>query len=226
MIRTTLICSLVALASLGAQSRRPAAVGDWVSYGGTNWSQKYSPLDQITRDNFKSLTVAWSWTSPDFEIVKAIGKTISPPLSATGLKGTPLVVSGVMFMSTGLGQIVALDAATGATKWLYNPESYKDGGSASVVGPWQTRGVAYWSDGGADRRILMGTSDGYLLAVNADTGKPIDTFGMKGKADLYPAIPRASRNTVKMWSGETHYVSPNSPPVFLVLPPIIAWTHD
>ena len=59
----------------------------------------------------------------------------------------------------------------------------------------------------------MGTSDGYLLAVNADTGKPIESFGVNGKADLYPAIPRAKRNTVKMWSGETHYVSPNSPPV-------------
>ena len=214
MIRATLICSLVALTALAAQSRRPAA-GDWVSYGGTNWSQKYSPLDQITRDNFKTLTVAWSWTSPDFEIVKAIGKTISPPLSATGLKGTPLVVNGVMFMSSGLGQIVALDAATGATKWLHNPESYKDGGSASVVGPWQTRGVAYWSDGGTDRRILMGTADGYLLAVNADTGRPIDTFGVRGKADLYPAIPRATRSTLKMWSGEAHYVSPNSPPVIV-----------
>ena len=55
-----------------------------------------------------------------------------------------------MYMSTGLGQIAAIDPATGATKWLYNPESYKDGGSASVVGPWQTRGVAYWSDGRND----------------------------------------------------------------------------
>ena len=215
MIRSTLICSLAALTAIAAQPRRTRAPGDWVSYGGTNWSQKYSPLDQIDRDNFKTLTVAWSWTSPDFEIVKAIGKTISPPLSATGLKGTPLVVNGTMFMSTGLGQIVALDAATGATKWLYNPESYKNGGSASVVGPWQTRGVAYWTDGASDRRVLMGTSDGYLIAVNADTGTSIDSFGVKGKADLYPAIPRAHRNTLKLWSGETQYVSPNSPPVIV-----------
>jgi quinoprotein glucose dehydrogenase len=64
-----------------------------------------------------------------------------------------------------------------------------------------------------DRRVLMGTSDGYLIAVNADTGKPIESFGVNGKADLYPAIPRATRHSVKMWSGGSQYVSPNSPPV-------------
>src|SRR5678815_2036387 len=102
MLRATVIASLVVF-SLAAQPQRSRTAGDWVSYGGTNRSQKYSPLDQITRDNFKTLTVAWSWTSPDVEIVKAIGNTISPALNATGLNGTPLVVNGVMFMSTGLG---------------------------------------------------------------------------------------------------------------------------
>ena len=213
MWRATLAGSLIIVATIAAQPQRSRAAGDWISYGGTNWSQKYSPLDQITRDNFSALAVAWTWTSPDIEIVKRIGTTINPPLSATGLKGTPLVVNGTMYMSTGLGQIAAIDPATGATKWLYNPESYKEGGSASVVGPWQTRGVAYWSDGRNDRRVLMGTSNGYLIAVNADTGKPIESFGVNGKADLYPAIPRAKRNTVKMWSGESQQVSPNSPPV-------------
>ena len=157
MWRAALAGSLIVAASVAAQSPRSRNAGDWISYGGTNWSQKYSPLDQIDRDNFSSLAVAWTWTSPDFELVKRIGATISPPLSATGLKATPLVVDGTMYMSTGLGQIAAIDPATGATKWLYDPESYKDGGPASVVGPWQTRGVAYWTDGRNDDRVLMGT---------------------------------------------------------------------
>ena len=77
------------------------------------------------------------------------------PLNANGLKGTPLVVRGVMYMSTGLDQIAALDPVTGATKWLYNPEAYKDGAQADVLG-WQSKGVAYWSDGTDDERILLG----------------------------------------------------------------------
>jgi quinoprotein glucose dehydrogenase len=121
MWRATLAGSLIIVATIAAQPQRSRNAGDWISYGGTNWSQKYSPLDQITRDNFNSLAVAWTWTSPDFEIVKRIGTTISPPLSATGLKGTPLVVNGTMYMSTGLGQIAAIDPASGSTKWLYNP---------------------------------------------------------------------------------------------------------
>ena len=81
MWRAALAGSLIVVASIAAQPQRSRNAGDWMSYGGTNWSQKYSPLDQITRDNFNSLAVAWTWTSPDFEIVKRIGTTISPPLS-------------------------------------------------------------------------------------------------------------------------------------------------
>ena len=87
----------VVLAAIAAQPQRSRSAGDWVSYGGTNWSQKYSPLDQINRDNFKTLKVVWTWRSPDVEIVKRIGTTINPPLNATGLKGTPLVVNGLIY---------------------------------------------------------------------------------------------------------------------------------
>src|SRR5204863_5424601 len=173
----------------------PAAVGDWASYGGTNWSQKYSPLDQITRDNFKNLQVAWTWRSPDHELLKTLPAYPEMPLNANGLKGTPLVVRGIMYMSTGLDQIAAIDPVTGVTKWLYNPEAYKDGAQADVLG-WQSKGVAYWSDGRGEERIFLGTLDGYLSALNAKTGQPIATFGESGKAALTKEIPRATRKTV------------------------------
>ena len=128
------------------------------------------------RDNFNDLKVAWTWTSPDHDLIKKIPDNPEEPLTANGLKATPLVVNGVMYVSTGLGQIAAIDPATGATKWLYNPEAYAHGAQADTVG-WQTRGVAYWTDGRNDERILMGTLDGYLLALDAKTGKPIATFG-------------------------------------------------
>jgi len=218
LMTRALWCGLIggaAIATLPASQLDSVERGDWPSYGGTSWSQKYSPLDRINRDTFNTLAVAWTWRSPDHEIVGRLGRTINPPLQANGMKGTPLVVNGTMFMSTGLGQIAAIDPVSGVTKWVYDPESYKDGGSASVVGPWQTRGVAYWTDGKTDHRILMGTSHGYLLALNAATGQPVRRFGDNGKVDLYPAIPRARRNAIKMWSGEGHYVSPNSPPLVL-----------
>ena len=78
----------------------------------------------------------------------------------------------------------AIDPATGATKWLYNPEAYKDGAQADVLG-WQSKGVAYWTDGRDDERIFLGTLDGYLIALDARTGQPIRSFGVNGKADLH-----------------------------------------
>ncbi len=195
-------------------SRTPNRIGDWESYGGTNWSQKYSPLDQITRDNVKSLKVAWTWTSPDHELLKRIPDYPEWPMHANGLKATPLVANGVMYVSTGLHQIAAVDPATGVTKWLYNPEAYKDGAQADVLG-WISRGVAYWTDSKSDERILMGTLDGYLLALDAKTGKPIDVFGDRGKADLAKAIPRATRRALHLINGETNFVSVDSPPVIV-----------
>lgn len=195
-------------------SSQSARQGEWNSYGGTNWSQKYSPLDQVTRNNFKDLKVAWTWTSADQELIARLPPNPDLGLHANGMKATPLLVNGVMYVSTGMGQIAALNPATGAVIWLHNPESYKDGGQASVLG-WQSRGVAYWTDGRGDERILFGTLDGYLIALNAKTGQPIQGFGTGGKADLTPAIRGARRGSLRLINGERHYVSVDSPPVIV-----------
>src|SRR4029077_8841017 len=194
-----LITLIVASAYVLGQPSNPAP-GDWVSYGGTNWSQKFSPLDQITEENFNNLRVAWTWRSPDHDLLTTLPSYPEMPLSANGLKGTPLVVRGVMYMSSGLDQIAAIDPVTGTTKWLYNPEAYKDGAQADVLG-WQSKGVAYWSDGN-DERVFLGTLDGYLLALDAKTGQPIKTCGVDGKADLTKEIPRANRKTLHLVDGE------------------------
>ena len=210
------ILTLAATALLGVTillwaQPRPVA-GEWPSYGGTNWSQKYSPLDQITQGNFGSLKVAWTWRSPDVLLLPTLPPYPEMPLNVNGFKGTPLVVKGVMYMSTGLGQIAALDPVTGQTKWLHNPEAYKDGAQADVLG-WQSKGVAYWTDGRSDERVLMGTLDGYLIALDAKSGQPIRNFGVNGKTDLTKEIPRAARRTLHLIDGEQHYISVDSPPV-------------
>lgn len=74
------VLSVVAGGLLLSAQRRPA-IGEWPSYGGTNWSQKYSALDQINKDNFKGRKVAWTWRSPDHELLKTIPEYPEMPLS-------------------------------------------------------------------------------------------------------------------------------------------------
>ena len=211
--RVGLVVAMVWGAAAWAAAQPPDPGGEWPSYGGTNWSQKYSPLDQIDWSNFEDLEIAWTWKSADLALIESLQRRYLPPLDANGLKATPLMVNGVMYLSTGLAQVVALDPTTGETLWVHNPQAYTTGGNASIVGPWQTRGLAYWTDGEEDERLLLGTHDGFLIAVNARTGRPINSFGVDGKSDLHTAVPRATRGNLPLFSNEGHYLSPNSPPV-------------
>ena len=99
-----------------------------------------------------------------------------------------------LYISTALHQVAAVDAATGDTLWVHDPKAYL-GGSPTHF--YNSRGVAYWADDG-DARIFFGTSEGYLLALDASTGQPILDFGNNGRVDLMEGIPRAVR-------GETNY---------------------
>ena len=182
---------------------------EWPSYGGDAGSTKYSPLDQIDKENFESLRVVWTWQSPDDRIMRE-NRGIAR-LRISGFKATPLMIGGVLYLNTGLDQVAALDALTGDLLWIHDPESYKGGAPASAVG-FLNRGVTYWSDG-EDQRIFHGTSDGYLMAFNARTGKPIPDFGVGGKVDLMSAVPRVSRqDTLVLAGGEAFHLSVDSPP--------------
>ena len=124
----------------------PGPAGEWTSYGGDKAGSKYSPLDQVGPDNFHRLRVAWTWRSPDEEIVEA-----NPRLKTWIWESTPLMVGGVLYISTSLSQVAAIDAATGKTRWVYDPETWKNGTPSN--NGFVHRGVAYWADGD-DRRIL------------------------------------------------------------------------
>src|SRR5204863_10108257 len=95
-------------------------------------------------------------------------------------ESTPLMVGGVLYVSTSLSQVAAIDAATGKTRWIYDPETWKNGTPSN--NGFVHRGVAYWADGD-DQRILFGTGDGYLICLNAQTGKPIGTLGRERRID-------------------------------------------
>ena len=166
---------------------------EWRSYGGSGSNLKYSPADQIRQSNIDRLRVAWRWRSPDED--KKTDARVRPWL----FEATPLMVGGKLFVSTGMGLLAAIDASSGKTLWTFDPGSYARG-SAALYG-FTHRGVAYWP-GTAEvaARILMGSVDGYLLAVDAATGKPAAGFGKDGRVDLLAEWPQADRNVYTVTS--------------------------
>jgi glucose dehydrogenase len=158
------------------------AATEWLSYGGDKASSKYSPLAQISGDNFHRLKTVGTWKSAEEEVTKANF------LKTWAWESTPLMVGDVLYLSTSLSQVAALNAATGKTLWVYDPETWKNGTPSN--NGFVHRGVTYWVEG-KDRRILFGTGDGYLICLNAATGKPISTFGREGRIDLTKGLGRS-----------------------------------
>lgn len=166
------------LGDLAALAQTPVAArasAEWRQYAGDNASTKYSPLNQINADNFSRLKVAWTWRSVEEPVVKAHN------LKTWAWESTPLMIDGVLYVTTSLSQVAAVDAGTGKTLWVYDPETWKNGTPSN--NGFVHRGVAYWADGN-DRRILIGTGDGFLICLHAKTGKPVDSFANGGRIDL------------------------------------------
>lgn len=177
------IACFVCMAGLGAQSSaKQSRAGEWANYAGDKANSKYSPLTQINKENFTRLKVAWTWRSAEEEITKA-----NPKVKTWLWESTPLMVGGILYVSTSLSQVAALDAATGKKLWVYDPETWK--GVTPPNHGFVHRGVTYWANG-EDTRILLGTGDGYLICLNAKTGKPIPTFGKEGRIDLTQGLGR------------------------------------
>jgi quinoprotein glucose dehydrogenase len=156
---------------------------DWPTYGNDAGSSKYAPLTQINAANVSKLEVAWEWSSPDNPIA-AKDRALTPG----GFKSTPLMINGVLYTSTSLGHVAAIDAKTGESIWIFDTQTYADGRPTNLG--FNHRGVAYWSDGD-DARILMPTNNAYLWALDAKTGKPVESFGNSGRADLTLGLGRA-----------------------------------
>src|SRR5687768_17566725 len=146
--------------------------GEWTHYGGNAASHKYSALDQINKDNVSKLTVAWRWASPDNALIEA-----NPTARPGGYADTPLMVNGVLYTVTSLGQIAAINPGTGQTIWSIDPGNWKTGRPGNLG--YVHRGLAYWTGGGHDR-LLLGTHDAYLISIDARTGKLDTSFGEGG----------------------------------------------
>src|SRR5262249_37939159 len=133
---------------------------------------RYAPLDQITGTNFKNLEVAWRFKTD------ALG-----PRPEFQLEATPLMVGGIVYSTAGTRRaVVALNATTGEMIWMHSERE----GPRGAAAPRQLsgRGLAYWSDGANDSRILYVTPGYRLIALDAKTGVPVASFGDHGVVDL------------------------------------------
>jgi quinoprotein glucose dehydrogenase len=169
----------------GAQSRNLRATDsstEWPTYGHDPGGKRFSPLTQLTPATVGQLEVAWEYhmrpTPPP-------GTPPPPPPTPGRGRGrgsgfavsetTPLVIDGVMYISSPYGRVVALDSGTGREIWVFQVPS----------GVPSTRGVEYWAgDAKTPPQIVFGTHDGRLFSIHAKTGEPNDAFGDRGMITL------------------------------------------
>jgi quinoprotein glucose dehydrogenase len=166
--------SLIKGLALALPAMLPAAVlavpapQEWRTYGHDYGDSRYSPLSDITPANVAGLKPVWTYhmRPPD---------RVSHGFAAS--ENTPIVVDGIMYVSTPYGRVVALDAESGKQLWAYQ-----------VPGSDQpaTRGVSYWpGDSGRKPEIVFGTRAGLLIALDAKTGAPVESFGKDGVLSLH-----------------------------------------
>ena len=149
------------------------ANSEWATYGADLASTRYAPLDQINKDNFSKLQIAWRLTTNN------LGPTPDRLYSAT-----PLIIDGVLYSTAGTARsVVAMDPGTGQMLWMYQLDEGERGRFAPRRG--SGRGLSYWSSpDGRDRRIVFVTPGYRMVALDAKTGHVVESFGTKGMVDL------------------------------------------
>lgn len=195
-----------------ANAALETAGADWPAYGGTHGAQRYSALDQINRETVGRLERAWTYRTGDL------------PEDKWGAETTPLKVGDTLYLCTGRNVLIALDAASGRERWRYDPEVSDDWIPYTAA----CRGVAYHdlsvpaaqpAAGGVTapassapaaasarpcvRRIIEGTLDGRLIAVDAATGQPCPDFGTNGAVDIKIGMGEVIPGMVSITSAPT-----------------------
>jgi quinoprotein glucose dehydrogenase len=188
--------SLIVVATgLWGQTRTPTALpstanGEWPQYTADLKGTRYSPLDQINASNFNKLEVAWRFKTD------ALG-----PRPEYKLEGTPLMIKGVLYATGGTRRsVVALDAKTGELIWTH---SLREGKRAAIAARQLSgRGLAYWTDGRGDDRVIYVTTGYRLVSLNAHTGALMPGFGRAGMVDLKEGVVYGTGQQIDLETGE------------------------
>jgi len=173
-LRAAVLLGFIVLRAVHAQTQEGPTHADWPSYGGSTYAWRYSALDQINVTNVKKLAPAWIFSTGDY---------------VQGLQSTPIVLDGVMYLSTSRSQVFALDAASGRVIWQYKYPLPRGPGVNA-----QNRGVAV-----GDGKVFIGTYDDYLVAIDQRTGREmwkVATDDASQCGCTITAAPLITRNTV------------------------------
>jgi quinoprotein glucose dehydrogenase len=182
-------------ASLRAQAKPDAG---WPAYGNDAGGTRYSAAAQIDRTNVDKLKVAWTYRTGALEQSKRL-------IKKAAFEATPILVDGKLFLSTPYNHVIALDPATGAKLWEYDPNVNLEKNYSEVA----SRGVSTWrdekakADAACQLRIFTGTLDARLIALDGKTGKLCEEFGASGQLDL-----NKDAATQTVWTGGYQVTSP------------------
>ncbi|UXC91456.1 membrane-bound PQQ-dependent dehydrogenase, glucose/quinate/shikimate family [Sphingobium sp. RSMS] len=193
---------LMALPGASGTMADPAlrqAGADWPAYGGSESARRFTPLAQITPANVSSLEQVWLTHTGDLPSKAAKG--------TYGAENTPLKIGNMLYVCTPKSMVIALDPATGRERWRFDPRVP----DTAIPYTAACRGVSYYalSDASPDQacatRIIWGTLDARLFAIDANTGRPCQDFGSNGQVDT----------KIGMGNTPPGYVSINSPPTIV-----------
>jgi quinoprotein glucose dehydrogenase len=160
--------------------KEPVSYNNWFNYGGSKEMTRYSSLNMIDTSNVKNLKVLWSYSSG-----------ITDSTNHSQIQCNPIIIDGILYGVNPSMSLFAIDAASGKEKWVFNAatDTEFDGDRNMFHIMINSRGIAYWSDGKNDKRIFF-TAGSNTFAINAETGKPITTFGKNGSIDLHEDLDR------------------------------------
>ena len=194
-LRLPAALAAVVLLACGESHPHGGAVAGWPAWGGDAGGTRFSPLDEVTRENVGDLRPAWTFRTGDFDPTRKL---------RTSFQATPVLHDGTLYFCTPYNRVFALDAESGAERWVFDPELDRD-----EARHLNCRGVALHEDerappGAACRvRVLTGTMDMRLLALDAATGEPCAGFGASGEVDLLRGLGDVAPGELKVYSAPT-----------------------
>jgi len=209
---TGLFAGLLQMFCIGLPAQSPAShpapspAGSWSYYGQDAGGRRYTALHQIDDRNVGRLTVAWTYRTGELDTYAG-----TYALDKAAFESTPILIGRTLYVSTPSDRVIAVDAATGRQRWVYDPKVDLRADYSEIT----SRGVAAWPAGedarvrgrvrtrpkpeapamserpagvvdtrGDSLRLFIGTIDGRLIALDAHTGRPVEAFGHGGSVDL------------------------------------------
>jgi len=187
-----------------------APADDWTAFGREQTGTRFAPASQITPANVGSLELAWTLRTGD------LPSAYSGERSAHAFEATPLKIGNLVYICTPHDMVIAADADTGKEKWRFDPKIDTEG-----VGILACRGVSYFEAEDAEqtcpKRIIYGTLDARLIALDALSGKPCEGFGEGGEVQLKDGLGAAPNG---------YYAVTSPPAIANGIAAIGGWIYD